>query len=188
MCCARCPLRRAHRGFRCRLCLDPSTGTAYVLPAFELEDGAASVSTKAEVARAFNKTVQPFYFRLCWKCQRYTDFARWLGSLGDTPSGGPGGPNDGSFEVSVRAPNPSSTLCAQAPPTGHSHPPRTRPSHLLHPSTTTAATHRHYPPSPSTMVALRLTLGLLCVPSRIRRPPKRRGKTLLAAVKAVWLA
>ena len=74
-------------------------GTAYVLPAFELEAGAAAVSTKAEVARAFNRTVQPFYFQLCWKCQRYTDFPRWLGGpdSGGTPPGG--GPNDGSFEV-----------------------------------------------------------------------------------------
>ena len=133
------------------------------------------MSTKAEVARAFNKTVQPFYFRLCWKCQRYTDFPRWLGNLGDTPSGGPKGPNDGSFEVAL-PPLPNVPMCTQATPSGHSHPPRTR--HMLHPSTATAA---------STMVAIHLIVGLPCVLSRIWCAPKRQGAPLLAAVESVWL-
>ena len=38
--------------------------------------GPASV---LQAKQAFNKTLQPFYYDLCWKCQRHTQYNKWLG-------------------------------------------------------------------------------------------------------------
>ena len=51
---------------------------AYVVPAFEVKAGAAPPSSPGEVVAAMNRTVQPFYFDLCWKCQRHTNYPEWL--------------------------------------------------------------------------------------------------------------
>jgi N-acetyllactosaminide beta-1,3-N-acetylglucosaminyltransferase len=32
----------------------------------------------AQAKLAYNHTLQPFYYNLCWKCQRHTKFHQWL--------------------------------------------------------------------------------------------------------------
>ena len=51
---------------------------ALVLPAFELREGAALPLGRGEVVAAYNRTVRPFYFAACWKCQRHTGYDEWM--------------------------------------------------------------------------------------------------------------
>eukprot|EP00041_Stephanoeca_diplocostata_P004231 m.41946 g.41946 ORF g.41946 m.41946 type:complete len:462 (-) comp14985_c0_seq6:2484-3869(-) len=53
---------------------------ALVLPAFEVKAGATIPQTKRALQSAYNVSVQPFYFDLCWKCHKPTNYPEWLGS------------------------------------------------------------------------------------------------------------
>lgn len=59
----------------------------YVVPAFEVVLGKGVPLTKTELMKDIQKIkAQPFYFSLCPKCQKYTDYQRWIsynGSLGE---------------------------------------------------------------------------------------------------------
>ncbi|XP_076442896.1 beta-1,4-glucuronyltransferase 1-like isoform X2 [Babylonia areolata] len=57
-----------------------SVKTAYVVPSFEVKQGAAVPGSKEELLKAWASwTVRPFYSQLCAKCQRPTDFELWRG-------------------------------------------------------------------------------------------------------------
>jgi len=51
---------------------------AFVLPAYEVKEGSVLPKTKSELLGLVEKgEARPFYSQVCWKCQKYTDFARW---------------------------------------------------------------------------------------------------------------
>ncbi|XP_013775359.1 beta-1,4-glucuronyltransferase 1-like [Limulus polyphemus] len=52
--------------------------TVYVVPAFELKEGAAIPKQKTELLQLLElMEARPFYFELCWKCQKHTDYEAW---------------------------------------------------------------------------------------------------------------
>ena len=55
-----------------------SVKTAYVVPSFEVKEGAEVPPSKEDLVRAWSRqTARPFYSELCAKCQRPTDFEHW---------------------------------------------------------------------------------------------------------------
>ncbi|GFR28889.1 beta-1,4-glucuronyltransferase 1 [Trichonephila clavata] len=52
--------------------------TVYVVPAFEVkEDGAIPRTKSALLQQVEAMEARPFYFELCWKCQKHTDYEAW---------------------------------------------------------------------------------------------------------------
>ncbi|XP_025103392.1 beta-1,4-glucuronyltransferase 1-like isoform X2 [Pomacea canaliculata] len=52
--------------------------TAYVVPSFEIQDGAALPPSKGALLQEWSAgAVRPFYQEVCGKCQRPTDYERW---------------------------------------------------------------------------------------------------------------
>ncbi|CAL4158245.1 unnamed protein product [Meganyctiphanes norvegica] len=52
--------------------------TAWVLPAFEIQNGNEFPKTKKDLLSLKEKElVRPFYSELCFKCQKYTDYPSW---------------------------------------------------------------------------------------------------------------
>ncbi|XP_074603084.1 beta-1,4-glucuronyltransferase 1-like [Brevipalpus obovatus] len=53
----------------------------YVVPSFEIDSSQSSSKIpqhKAELLKLIaNGSVRPFYYELCWKCQKYTDYDAW---------------------------------------------------------------------------------------------------------------
>jgi hypothetical protein len=68
--------------------------------------GSATTLPKAQARAAYNRTLQPFYFNLCWKCQRHTRFDQWLGVASndsrDHMAVGGGGTADGASDIPSR--------------------------------------------------------------------------------------
>ena len=68
--------------------VDAGPRRAFVVPAFEMKATPGAHQRHATerklgvdtVAPQYNKTIQPFYFALCWKCQRHTLYDQWLKS------------------------------------------------------------------------------------------------------------
>ncbi|KAG8198071.1 hypothetical protein JTE90_020902 [Oedothorax gibbosus] len=52
--------------------------TVYVVPAFEVKEDAEIPRTKTELLQKVETMeARPFYFELCWKCQKHTDYEAW---------------------------------------------------------------------------------------------------------------
>lgn len=52
--------------------------TVYVVPAFEVKEDAAIPRNKASLLQQVEAMeARPFYFELCWKCQKHTDYEAW---------------------------------------------------------------------------------------------------------------
>ncbi|CAL1287066.1 unnamed protein product [Larinioides sclopetarius] len=52
--------------------------TVYVVPAFEVkEDGSIPRTKSALLQQVETMEARPFYFELCWKCQKHTDYEAW---------------------------------------------------------------------------------------------------------------
>lgn len=52
--------------------------TVYVVPAFEAKDDIDIPKDKAALLQLIETMrVRPFYFELCWKCQKHTDYDAW---------------------------------------------------------------------------------------------------------------
>ncbi|KFM65941.1 N-acetyllactosaminide beta-1,3-N-acetylglucosaminyltransferase, partial [Stegodyphus mimosarum] len=52
--------------------------TVYVVPAFEVKEDATIPRTKSSLLQQVEAMeARPFYFELCWKCQRHTDYEAW---------------------------------------------------------------------------------------------------------------
>lgn len=52
--------------------------TVYVVPAFEAKDDIEIPKDKAALLQLIDTMqVRPFYFELCWKCQKHTDYDAW---------------------------------------------------------------------------------------------------------------
>lgn len=53
----------------------------YVIPSFEAHSSLSPrliPQTKPELLKALkSRIIRPFYFELCWKCQKYTDYEAW---------------------------------------------------------------------------------------------------------------
>ncbi|KAK3595021.1 hypothetical protein CHS0354_003748 [Potamilus streckersoni] len=65
--------------------IDSSSPIAFVVPSFEVNSKVdiSSIHTKTDLKKVWSDSkVRPFYFELCWKCQRYTDYEQW-GQLPD---------------------------------------------------------------------------------------------------------
>jgi len=56
-----------------------SDRVVFVVPAFEIKDsiGVIPKDKQTLVRMWYKKVVRPFYQELCWKCQRYTNYAAW---------------------------------------------------------------------------------------------------------------
>ncbi|KAL3872981.1 hypothetical protein ACJMK2_036146 [Sinanodonta woodiana] len=60
--------------------MNSSSPIAFVVPSFEVNSqvDVSSIHTKTDLKKVWNDSkVRPFYFELCWKCQRYTDYEQW---------------------------------------------------------------------------------------------------------------
>ncbi|XP_054713202.1 beta-1,4-glucuronyltransferase 1-like [Uloborus diversus] len=56
--------------------------TVYVVPAFEVKEDATVPRHKAALLQQVEAMVaRPFYFELCWKCQKHTDYEAWQREL-----------------------------------------------------------------------------------------------------------
>lgn len=52
--------------------------TVYVVPSFEIDTDAAIPKQKDKLLEIWQRgLVRPFYYELCWKCQRFTEYDRW---------------------------------------------------------------------------------------------------------------
>ncbi len=52
--------------------------TVFVVPAFELQNGAPVPQDKTALLELWRKReVRPFYYEMCWRCQRPTDYDAW---------------------------------------------------------------------------------------------------------------
>ena len=52
--------------------------TVHVIPSFEINTDTAIPKQKHELLEMWRKELlRPFYYELCWKCQRYTAYDRW---------------------------------------------------------------------------------------------------------------
>uniref|UniRef100_A0A2L2YLE4 Beta-1,4-glucuronyltransferase 1 n=1 Tax=Parasteatoda tepidariorum TaxID=114398 RepID=A0A2L2YLE4_PARTP len=52
--------------------------TVYVVPAFEIKEDKNVPKTKTELLQQVEAMeARPFYFELCWKCQKHTDYEAW---------------------------------------------------------------------------------------------------------------
>jgi N-acetyllactosaminide beta-1,3-N-acetylglucosaminyltransferase len=52
--------------------------TVYVVPVFELQRGVELPQDKASLSQLWDQgQVRPFYYELCWKCQKHTDYMVW---------------------------------------------------------------------------------------------------------------
>ena len=52
--------------------------TVHVIPSFEINTDTAIPKQKDELLEMWRKELlRPFYYELCWKCQRYTGYDRW---------------------------------------------------------------------------------------------------------------
>ena len=52
--------------------------TVYVVPSFEIDTQAAIPKQKDKLLEMWQRgLVRPFYYELCWKCQRFTEYDRW---------------------------------------------------------------------------------------------------------------
>lgn len=59
--------------------------TVFVVPAFEVMEGTDPPDTKQELKAMLTAgLVRPFYGAVCSKCQKHTDYSKWL-SLEDSP-------------------------------------------------------------------------------------------------------
>ena len=55
-----------------------SDNIAYVVPCFESETEDYVSKSKSELLHDWNsRKVRPFYFEVCWKCQKVTDYEQW---------------------------------------------------------------------------------------------------------------
>ncbi|KAG1658744.1 Beta-1,4-glucuronyltransferase 1 [Nymphon striatum] len=51
----------------------------YVLPAFEVRANVTFPADKIELISLIKSSnAQPFYYNLCWKCHKHTDYKRWI--------------------------------------------------------------------------------------------------------------
>lgn len=56
--------------------------SVFVLPAFEVSSEEADDMPKNKrqlLSRLEEEKVRPFYYDICWKCQRPTDYKKWQG-------------------------------------------------------------------------------------------------------------
>ncbi|XP_023226323.1 beta-1,4-glucuronyltransferase 1-like [Centruroides sculpturatus] len=52
--------------------------TVYVVPAYEMKDETEIPKDKTSLLQLIElMEARPFYFELCWKCQKYTDYEAW---------------------------------------------------------------------------------------------------------------
>ncbi|XP_054711303.1 beta-1,4-glucuronyltransferase 1-like [Uloborus diversus] len=52
--------------------------TVYVVPAFEVKDGVEVPRDKTGLLQLLElMEARPFYFEMCWKCQKHTDYETW---------------------------------------------------------------------------------------------------------------
>jgi len=59
----------------------------YVIPTFELEERIEIPSTKKELLDLWSLgKARPFYETVCWKCQKYTDYNKWMRTSSKTLS------------------------------------------------------------------------------------------------------
>ena len=55
-----------------------SNNIAYIVPCFESKTEDLVAKSKQELIRDWNNhEVRPFYFEVCWKCQKATDYEQW---------------------------------------------------------------------------------------------------------------
>lgn len=79
------PSTNLHRDFlafsetnRLFLDLKKDDKTVYVVPAFEAKEEVAVPASKTELLELIDgMKARPFYFELCWKCQKHTDYDAW---------------------------------------------------------------------------------------------------------------